>query len=219
MRQPVKKSKVKRPGRVAKRPGLARPGDPLVTADGVVVAPDGLTDIGGTDPKLINTKPEHFRALRRQDISDLPADPHVMNACAAVFSYTMLGVGDREIQIALKIREDQLKKIREHEGYASIFSASMEELININSSSMQSRIAAMAPMAITQIFTLASNGRKEETRLSASRDIADRAGTKVADQQLRNQGKPVGLRVIVTKKEDGEQTTEITLGDVSTDGE
>lgn len=196
------------------REPLARPGDPLVTKDGEVIQADSLIDIGAKDPKKHDVKPKDFRATRRQDMGDLPADAHVMNACAAVFAYTILGVSDREIQIALKIREDQLKKIREHEGYALILGAGMEEMININSASMQARIAAMAPMAIQQIFTLAESGKKEETRLSASKDIADRAGTKVADMDARQQGKPVGLRVIVTKKEDGEQTTEITLGDV-----
>lgn len=200
--------------RTPRRESLARPGDPLVTKDGEVIQADSLIDIGARDPKTHDVKPKDFRAIQRQDMDDLPADAHVMNACAAVFSYTMLGISDREIQIALKIREDQLKKIREHEGYALIFGSCMAELININSSSMQARIAAMAPMAIGQIFMLAREGKKEETRLTASKDIADRAGTKVADMDARQQGKPIGLRVIVTKKEDGEQTTEISLGEV-----
>jgi hypothetical protein len=194
------------------REPLARPGDPLVTKDGEVIQADSLIDIGARDPKPHDVQPKDFRAIKRQDMGDLPADAHVMNACAAVFCYTILGISDREIQIALKIREDQLKKIREHEGYALIFSSGMGEMININSASMQARIAAMAPKAIQQIFTLAETGRKEETRLSASKDIADRAGTRVADADARQQGRPVGLRVIVTKKEDGEQTTEIEFG-------
>lgn len=200
--------------RTPRRESLARPGDPLVTKDGEVIQADSLIDIGARDPKVHDVKPKDFRATQRQDMDDLPADAHIMNACAAVFSYTMLGISDREIQIALKIREDQMKRIREHEGYALIYGACMAELININSASMQARIAAMAPMAIGQIFTLAREGKKEETRLTASKDIADRAGTKVADMDARQQGKPIGLRVIVTKKEDGEQTTEVVLGDV-----
>lgn len=209
----LKGKRAKRPGRGGTRSGLARPGDPLITKDGEVIEPDDLIDIGGHNPKAYDVKPQDFRAIKRQDMDDLPTTSHEMNACAAVFCYTMLGISDREIQIALKIREDQLKKIRAHEGYALVFSSAMEELININSASMQARIAAMAPMAIGQIFTIAQTGRKEETRLTASRDIADRAGTKVADMDARQQGRPVGLRVIVTKKEDGEQTTEIRMGE------
>ncbi len=207
-----RKGSAKRGG--SKGPSLARPGDPLVTKDGEVIQADSLIDIGARDPKQRDVKPENFRAIQRQDLDDLPADAHVMNACAAVFSYTMLGISDREVQIALKIREDQLKKIRSHEGYALIFAACMRELINLNSASMQARIAAMAPMAISNIFALAQNARKEETKLSANKDIADRAGTKVADMDARQQGKPIGLRVIVTKKEDGEQTTTVEMGDV-----
>ena len=211
----VRKANAKARGsRRSTRESLARPGDPLVTKDGEIIQADSLIDLGAKDPKAHDVKPQDFRALGRQDMDDLPAEGHVMNACAAVFAYSMLGISDREIQITLKIREDQLRKIREHEGYALIFSSCMGELININSASMQARIAAMAPMAIGQIFTLAKEGRKEETRLTASRDIADRAGTKVADADARQQGKPIGLRVIVTKKEDGEQVTEVTLGDV-----
>lgn len=200
--------------RTPRRAPLPRPGDPLVTKDGTVIQPDSLEDIGIDDPRPQDVKPKDFKAQRRQDMGNLAADAHVMNACAAVLGYTLLGISDREIQIALKIRADQLEKIREHEGYAQIYSAAMDELINVNSSSLQARIAGMAHGALTQVFHLAKAAKKEETKLSANKDILDRAGTKVADQAARDQGKPVGLRVTVVKGETVVELSNVNIGNV-----
>lgn len=137
-------------------------------------------------------------------MEDFPADVKVMNACAAVLMYTMLGISDREIALQLKLADSQLVQVREHEVYATMFSACSEELINVNSSSLQARIAGMAHGALTNVHFLSKGAKKEETRLAASNSILDRAGTKFADQADRNKGAPIGLRVVVTK---GDETS------------
>lgn len=161
--------------------------------------PDSRKDIGLDDELPPDVKPEDFRALRRQDMDDLVAEPKVMNACAVVLAYTVLGISDREIQLTMQIKEDQLTKIRTHEAYTALFSAYFDELLNVNSMSLQSRIAGMAHGALSRVFTIAQDAKKDETKLAANRDILDRAGTRVADQAERNKGKPVGLRIVVTK--------------------
>lgn len=209
--------KAKRAGKGARTPrraSLPRPGDPYVTKDGEVIQPDSLRDIGVEDPRPLDVKPKDFKAQRRQDMENLVGDAHVMNACAAVLGYTFLGISDREIQLALKIRADQLDKIREHEGYSQLFQAAMDELINVNSNSIQARIAGMTHSALTEVFTLAKGAKKEETKLSANKDILDRAGTRVADQAARDQGKPVGLRVTVVKGDTTVEVSSVNIGNV-----
>lgn len=196
----------------ATRPPLPRPGDPLVLPGGEVIQPDSLSDIGLKDPRPLDVKPKDFRSQARRNLEDIAAEPHLINACAAILSYTILGISDREIQLALRITEAQLVKARAHEVYDELFKAFQSELINANSSSLHSRIASYAHGALSQVAVLATSGKKEETRLSASRDILDRAGTKAADQTERQKAKPTGLKITVVDGETSVEVTDINLG-------
>jgi len=171
-----------------------------VKASGEVLSPDPLDN--GDDPVPLDVEARDFRAFRRQDMRDLPAEVRTMNACAAVLMYTMLGISDREIMLELRLTDDQLLKVREHEVYALMFEACTEELINVNSMSLQSRIAGMAHGALTRVHEISRKAKKDETRLMASNSILDRAGTKFGDQAERSKGSPVGLRIVVTKEND-----------------
>jgi hypothetical protein len=191
--------------------GLPRPGDPYVTKDGEVIQPDSRADIGLRDTKPWDVKPADFRALKRQNLKDIPAETSVINACAVALTYTMLGISDREIQLTMKITEDQLERIREHEIYTTVYEAFKDELINVNSASLHARIAGMAHESLTNVIHLANTATKEDTKLRANTDLLDRAGTRIADQAERNKSRPSGLRIIVTKK--GEDTAfEVTTG-------
>lgn len=187
---------------------LPRPGDPLVTKDGSIVRPDSRADLGMKDTKPWDVKPEDFRAQRRQNVKELQAEPRIVNACAVVLAYTMMGIGDREIESVMSITDDQLERIRQHEMYAALFIACQQELINVNSVSLQARIAGMAHLSLTNVIDLAQTATKEDTKLRANVDILDRAGTRVADQAERSKGQMTGLRVIVKKGDD--TTIEIT---------
>jgi len=193
------------------RPKLPAPGDPFVTADGRVIQPDSLKDIGLLDPQPLDVSPQDFRATRARNMDELVAEPKMVVACAAVMTLTMLGISDREILEVLRITDEQLVSIRTHAVYEDCFNACYSELINANSSSLQARIAGYAHGALSNVVLLAATAKKDEVRLSANRDILDRAGTKAADHADREKGKTSSLRIAILK---GDTTIEVSNIDV-----
>ena len=184
---------------------LARPGDPLVLPDGRVIEEE--TD--EPDLELITekkglrapSKPQHYRASIRRVLTDLPTSAMMMRGVSVVFAYTMFGIGDVEICGTLNISPSDLKKIRAHQAYAELFDAILNEFVNANSDIIQARIQAYAHDALDTVGHLATKAKKEETRLSASKDILDRSGARPSDLVKSQAMQMNELRIVVSHPE------------------
>ena len=183
-------------------PVLAQPGDPLVMSDGQVVyeepEPGSPAEEARTNKKL---NPRTFRATKKRTMKDMPGDTQILKAVACVILFTVMGVGDREIADALGISPVDLKRVRMHTAYPECFNSLVSEFINANSEFINARLAAYAGDAVDNIMTLAQHGKKEETKLRANIDIADRAGINPKEQskaalQIND------LRIVITKPTD-----------------
>lgn len=159
---------------------LARPGDPLVLANGTVIQ----------DPKVRKQRvaaltnhlePKDYRPRKQTSSKELPAPIGVMNPVALVFMYTLMGLGDREIGEILKVTSAQVVEIRSHPAYADAFNHILQEFISTESEYIQSRIAAYSHIALETVTDIVVNGEQETNRLKASQDILDRGGIKVND--------------------------------------
>ena len=201
----AKKAVKAKPGR-----GLARPGDPLVAADGNKVEPEnkptkkqakGMQLDGALDPAL-------YRPNKRRILKELPAAPNVISGIGAVFMFTMMGVGDREIADTLGTTVEHINELRSHPAYGECFENILAEFINANSTLITSRIASYAQTAVETIGTLASTAKKEETRIVASKDILDRAGVRPKDQEHRASMSVNDLRIIIV---DGNRSSEVSI--------
>jgi hypothetical protein len=190
---------------------LPRAGDPLVLSDGRIIQPESVAKLGQVDPEIIDCEPKDFRPIATRNLEDFPADPKMVVACGAVLSLTMLGIGDREIMDTLRFSDEQLNKARDHEVYADMFNAFYKELINANSTSLQARIAAYAHGALSNVAYIAATAKRDDVRLTANRDILDRAGTKVSDQVERDKTKTTSLRISILK---GDTTVEVNNIDI-----
>lgn len=159
--------------RLLPRP-LAKCGDPFVNPDGTIVPPDRIN--GGVDmaPPKIDAK--EFKPHKKRTLKDLPAPVPTLNGVACVFMYTTLGLGDREIADTLKISVKQLKELRAHPAYAECFEAVTSEFININSDMINARIAAYSHDALTQIASIALNGKEERNKLRGSMYLMNAGG-------------------------------------------
>jgi hypothetical protein len=179
---------------------LARPGDPYVTVGGKIIEPEG-TRFDKEQPKLTA---KNFRPQQRRTIGDLPAPPNVMNGVAAVFAYTVLGVGDREICDVLKISTAQLKSLRTHTAYAEFFDIVSNEFINANSELITARIAAYSHDALTTVAHVAFDPKsKNETRLKAADSLLDRGGFAAKENILRGKAGVNDLRIVLVKDDTG----------------
>jgi hypothetical protein len=157
------------------QPSLARPGDPLVTERGIAV-PANRDDAEVHDAVVIA---KAFKPRKRRSAKELPAPPQMMKAIGCVFLLTTMGLTDREMATVLGISAGDVKSVKNSETYAECFNEIISELISANSEMLAARLAAYANGAVDRIADLSTNGKKEEVRLRASQDIADRAGVGV----------------------------------------
>lgn len=189
---------------------LARPGDPLVLSDGTTIQEE--PHAGSLEDEIKKNKqvnPRTFRASKRRSLKDLPADQGTMNGISLVIMYSVLGVGDREIADALKITPEKLKQVRAHAAYPETFQLVVAEVINANSDLIAARIASYAGSAVDNIFGIAETGKKEETRLRANIDLANRGGINPKDQMQRQSGSMDTLRIQILKGDDEGVTIDI----------
>ena len=178
---------------------LARVGDPLVTETGKTIDPEGYAK-GRPLPKeapALVLDATNFRPLRKRSLKEMPGDVRMINAVSAVFMYTMLGIGDREIADALGVSGSQVEEVRKHSAYKECFDLIVSEFINKNSDLLAARIAAYSHSALDVVGAISANGKKEETRLKASVDLLDRAGARAKDIADKGSTNKSELRIIV----------------------
>lgn len=176
---------------------LAKWGDPYVKADGTIIPPDRLSPIDESLPKL---DVKEYKPRRKRTVKDLPAPTATLNAVACVFMYTTLGLGDREIADTLKITVKQLAEVRAHPAYAECFEAVTSEFININSDLINARIAAYSHDALTEIASIALNGKEERNRLRGSTYLMNAGGYGDKTNQVNASAKN-DLRIVIIGKD------------------
>lgn len=186
---------------------LAKVGDPIVAANGDIMMEEvDAYDDDVTDSDLEAPRPptefKDYRPDVRRVTKDLRAPKDLVNAASVIFTYTMLGISDTEIQENTGISAEDLVKVRESRTYSEIFEAVMRSLINANSEYLEARIAAHTGMAATSIFKIASTSRNTGHRLAAAKDILDRGGHRPQD---KSNGATAGLnelRIVITNSDE-----------------
>lgn len=184
----------KRKAPVAKT--LAHYGDPYVAASGKIIQPETL-DTKEDVAKTAASK--SFKSKTKRTIKELPAQPNVLRGISCVFVYTVLGLSDREIAELLAITVVDVRRVRQHAGYAEVFGIVSQEFISANSALLESRIASYANDALTNVHQIAQHGVKEDTKLRANIDLLDRGGIRPKDVEGRRNQQGAELRIIISK--------------------
>ena len=181
-------------------PELAEPGDPLVARDGQVVEEE-LDDPAETPFRLNNSQksinPAYYKAETRRVLSDLSAPPKAMTGVGVVLFYTFLGIPDSEIADILGIDIHKLRTIRMSKPYEEVFEMINEELISANNVMIRNRIAKYSGNALDTVADIMINGKKENNKLVAAKDILDRASRKSDEDGVLNE-----LRIRITRDDE-----------------
>jgi hypothetical protein len=188
------------PRAVARKSKLPPWGDPYVMADGKIIQPEVLFE---NQTKTHVKSSSEYRPQRKRSIPDLPASSKVMKGIALVFTFTILGVPDRDIAEMLGITPSEVRQVRTHPGYGETFEIIASEFVSAKSKRLVSRIAAYADGALDNVYNIAMHGTKENNVLKASIDILDRAGVRPKDL-AENKGLQNELRITIVKNDDTE---------------
>jgi hypothetical protein len=173
------------------QPKLVQPGDPLVLGEDQVIEED--RDEEELEQKVVairervhnatNVSPSEFRASRHRSIHDLPAEGSMMRAIAVVLVLTVFGLGDQEMASFLGISVGDVKRVREHQGYAELFNRLVDEIVNVNSTVLRGRIASYGNATLDELISLALGSKKENIRMTGVRDVLDRIGVGAKEEQ------------------------------------
>jgi hypothetical protein len=184
--------------------------EPLVLADGTKIDPTSGKVIRDHVAKFIAVpSPSEAQKLivkTRRTVGELPMPPKQLSAVALVAFYTLFGLPDSEISIALdgKLSVDQIKEIKQHEAYTDFMSTAKDNIINTETNVVRDVFQANAIHAASKVVELAQS-ENDVLAFKASQDILDRAGHRPADVIEHRHKMEDALQIVITKRDETQQ--------------
>lgn len=196
--------------------------EPLVLADGTKIDPDSGSVIKEKKQRQMIAVPSPSEAQRivartRKTVAELPLPPQQLGGVALVGFYTLFGLHDTDICIALdnKLTIEQIERIRELDAYKDFMQAAKENIVNTETDIVREIFQQEAQTAARKIVELADS-ESEVLAFKASQDILDRAGHRPADIVEHRHKMEDALNIVYIEKKVGEvvPTIDVTAEEV-----
>lgn len=197
--------------------------DPIVLADGTlvykdgrVVKPDSAENNVRQLPSLrVVEVPRHSEAQAlvvnvRKKLSDLPEVPKTMNAVSAILSYSLFGLDDDEISLAIGISAERIRDIRGLDAFTSMRNDVVANILNAEQGEVRDLFVKHAREAAKQVVSVMSNGKAAD-RLKAASDILDRSGFRPADVHEHRHRHEGGLTIEVIRKDNNAPVLDLNI--------
>jgi hypothetical protein len=187
--------------------------EPLILADGTVINPEnGSVVIDEPFVEIPNTAQiKREIVASRMRISDLPVPPNQMNTLSVLLSYTLMGITDEDISTALLIPLEQVTTIKKSDEYTKLSDAIVANIVASDLSTVRgmfvdkSRNAANVMFGAMEDVELGIN-----TRMTAAKDILDRAGQRPVDVVEHRHKMEGGLTIEYVEKKDDLPLIDVT---------
>lgn len=181
---------------------LAQSGEPLRLADGSLVYPDGTVK---KPARQYVEVPSHSEAQRivtstRRKLLDMPAPPKTMNAVGIILTYTLFGLEDDEIAVAVGTDVDVITRIRKTPAYKQMQDVIVQSIIENEGADIRTQFARMAKKAAQRVEELVESD-DEQIALAASKDALDRGGHRPADIVLHKHSMEGELTIVHLKRD------------------
>lgn len=162
--------------------------DCLTLADGTKIDTSTGKVFKDTKPSTFVRVPTNSQAVEevtriRMRMIDLPAPPAQMHGVAVIVAYTLMGLSDQDIMMALKLTESQLGRIKMSDAYAMSKQSVIDGILANDTDDVRMMFAQFAKTAASNVQALA-HSEDEKVALKANQDILDRAGHRPADTVL-----------------------------------
>jgi hypothetical protein len=203
---------------------LPKANEPLVLASGKVVMPgDGTKrtrfirptsqEIEQRNETPVEVDDEPVVLVTQRKLSDLPETPRNMNPICVIIAYTMFGLTVPDISQATNLTEEQVENIQRCDAFVSMRDTLMGNVIQAEAASVREMFVKQSRAAVHVMVDSLHNGARA-TRMSAAKDILDRAGHRPADIIDHRHSINGGLVIEVVRKTDGESvpTIEMEIG-------
>lgn len=132
-------------------------------------------------------------------LGDLPDVPEKMNAFCAVITYSMLGLSDADIAVALKTSEQNVKKLKDLDAYQQLVQMFDTTVFEDNKRAANHMLAKASERATRRMIE-GIDSQREDIAIVAARDVMKLAGVGQQEEQTKRVG---GLNIRIIRK--GEQ--------------
>lgn len=180
---------------------------PLRLADGRLVYPGGrIEEVAppNANGRLVevpsNREAQQLVVNVRRKLSDLPEVPRTMNAVSVVLSYTLFGLDDTDIALAIGATETQIERIKASEPYSTMYEHVVRGILEAETDVVRDVFKQHSRAAANVLIDSLHNGARGE-RLLAAKDFLDRAGHRPSDiveHRVRMEG---GLTIEIVRKD------------------
>ena len=180
-------------------------GTKINPVDGAVITDDALPLV--EVPNTADIKREIVASRKR--ISDLLLPPSQMNTLSVILSYSLFGINDEDISMTLSIPLEQIETIKDSDAYLELHDQFVKNIIASDLSDVRGMFVDKSRIAAQKMFDL-MNSESESTRMSASKDVLDRAGQRPVDVVEHRHKMEGGLTIKYVEKKDDVPTIDIT---------
>lgn len=184
--------------------------EPLKLADGTeidcssgkVIKPDKPAFVPVPSP----SEAQRIVTRARKSVADLPLPPNKMSGVALVAFYTLFGLSDRDIAIALnaQLTEQQIDNIRELDAYKEFMTEAKANMLYTEQNTVREMFENHASNAASKIIELAKSDN-DVLAFTASKDVLDRAGHRPADVVEHRHKMEDSLHIVVTKRDESKE--------------
>lgn len=178
-------------------------GTKIDPATGKVIRPDaGSQFIAVPSP----SEAQKLVVRAKKGIGDLPLPPSQLSGVGLVAFYTLFGLSDVDIALALdnRITVPQIENIRESDAYIDFMRTAKSNIVNTEVDTVREIFQAQAHVAANKVVELAT-GENDVLAFKASQDILDRAGHRPADIVEHRHVMEDALHIVVTKRDETKQ--------------
>ena len=187
--------------------------EPLVLADGTKINPlNGEKIVDEVFVKVPNTsdiKREIVAARKR--VADLPVPPEQMNTLSVILSYSLFGISDEDISLTLSIPLEQIVTIKGSDTYVGLQQTILTNIVESDLSDVRGLFVQKSRSAAQVMFDVVDNPDVGvNTKMTAAKDILDRAGQRPVDVVEHRHKMEGGLTIEYVDKKDDIPTIDIT---------
>ena len=188
-------------------PLASSPDEPMETRDGLVMQPIASSSsfTSGRTHKYEEVPSNkqmqrHFVGVRKQ-LADLPLPPKQMNVVSLVCMYTLMGLRDMDIAVALAMPIERIENIKMLDAYITVYNSVTEAIVNTEVEDVRTALVANSKKAAGELVSLL-NDEFSAVRLSAAKDILDRTGHRPIDIVEHRHTMDGELRISITRDTD-----------------
>lgn len=139
----------------------------------------------------------------RKSIADLPVPPQQLSGVALVAFYTLFGLSDSDIALALdgRLTVEQIERIRALDVYRDFMESAKTNIIDTSADQVREVFQNNALRMANNIINAANGDDDNVLAFKASQDVLDRAGHRPADIIEHKHKLEGGLNIVITRRD------------------